>query len=524
MLRQRPRPAACHLHALRRVLRTGWILAVALVLYFAPRALAAGPTPSFGFREVTAKAETLAKEAFQEPKGQVPDWLPKITYDQWRQIRFRPDRALWGGQRLPFQVQFFHPGFYYNRVVTINVVDAHGVHPIPFSPDQFDYGLNDFASKVPQNLGYAGLRIHAPFKTPKYYDEVIVFLGASYFRAVGKNEVFGLSARAISIDTAETAGEEFPYFREFWLVKPVPKAKEMTVYAILDSPSLTGAYHFSVQPADQTLVNVEGVLFLRQPVKKLGIAPLTSMFFHGENTARQFEDFRPEVHDSDGMLINFSMGEWLWRPLDNPRTLSASGFRTSKPNGFGLLQRDRNFDHYQDLETRPDLRPSVWQVPRGEWGEGRVELVEIPTKSDTNDNIVMYWVPDKQAKPGERFSFAYTMYWYGDDPTRPPAGRVVATRQDRGTIEGAYRFVIDFAGKQLEALPADTVVRGVVTVALGPDAAELLDQHVVKNAVTGGWRLTFQVRPKQKNAIELRAFLDKGDEALTETWSYALLP
>ncbi len=500
------------------------MVGVCLIVACAHRAHAANPEPTFGFKEVTAKAEKLAKEPFQEPKGQVPEWLTKITYDQWRQIRFRPDHALWRDPRLPFQVQFFHPGLYYNRLVDINVIDTKGVHPVPFSPDQFDYGQNDFASKVPQNLGYAGFRIHAPFKTPKYYDEVIVFLGASYFRAVGKNQVFGLSARGLAINTAEPSGEEFPYFREFWLVKPTAKTKEMVIFGLLDSPSLTGAYRFAVQPGDETLVNVETRLFLRQPVKKLGIAPLTSMFYHGENTTRQFEDFRPEVHDSDGVLINFSTGEWLWRPIDNPRALQVSGFHTAKPNGFGLLQRDRDFDHYQDLETRPDLRPSVWQVPRGAWEDGHVELVEIPTKSDTNDNIVTYWVPDKEPKPNEPCTFAYTMHWYGEDPTRPPAGRALATRRDRGTAEGAERFVVDFGGKQLEALPSDTVLRGVVTIASGQDSAELLDQHVVKNVVTGGWRLTFQVRPKQKNVIELRAFLDKGGEALTETWSYSLAP
>ncbi len=523
-MRQPPRPDSRRLLADRSALQLGPIVGLALLVSTAPRALAAGPNPPFGFREVAAKAEQLAKESFQEPKAQVPDWLTKITYDQWRQIRFRPDQALWRGQRLPFQVEFFHPGLFYNRIVVVNVVDSKEVHPMEFSPSQFDYGHNDFASKVPQNLGYAGFRIHAPFKTPKYYDEVIVFLGATYFRAVGKDEAFGLSARSLSINTAEPSGEEFPYFREFWLVKPAAKAKAMTIYALLDSPSLTGAYSFAVQPGEQTMVNVEGQLFLRQAVKKLGIAPLTSMFFHGENSARQFEDFRPEAHDSDGLLLNFSTGEWLWRPLDNPRTLQVNGFQMSKPAGFGFLQRDRVFDHYQDLETRPDRRPSVWQVPRGDWNTGRVEVVEIPTKSDTNDNVVTYWVPDKQAKPGESVLFAYTMYWYGDDPSRPPGGRVVATRQDRGTAEGLYRFVIDFAGRQLEALDADTVLRGVVTIASGADAAELVDQHVVKNGVTGGWRLTFQVRPKQKNPIELRAFLDKGGEALTETWSYALVP
>lgn len=523
MPQQRPTPDIYRFR-LRPATRPGVILGCVAFLLALARMPASAAGPAFDLNSVTEKAQQLAKESYQEPKGQVPDWLLKISYDQWRQVRFRPEQALWRDQHLPFQVQFFHPGLYYNRTVVVNVVDSKGVHPVPFAPSQFDYGKNDFASKVPQDLGFAGFRIHAPFKTPKYYDEVIVFLGASYFRAVGKDQVFGLSARGLAIDTAEPAGEEFPYFKEFWLVHPAPKAKEMTVYALLDSRSVAGAYRFVIQPGEQTMVKVDMLLYPRQEVKKLGIAPLTSMFFHGENTARQFEDFRPEVHDSDGVLLDFDSGEWLWRPVDNPRSLNVTAFHMTKPKGFGLVQRDRDFEHYQDLETHPDLRPSVWQAPRGEWGTGRVELVEIPTKSDTNDNIVTYWVPEKAPKPGELAAFAYTMYWYADDPTRPPGGRTIATRHDRGTDDGAYRFVIDFNGKQLEALPADTVLRGVVTIASGEQSAELLDQHVVKNPVTSGWRLTFQVRPKVKTSVELRAFLDKGGEALTETWSYVILP
>jgi len=393
-----------------------------------------------------------------------------------------------------------------------------------FSPDQFDYGHNDFASKVPQALGYAGFRIHAPIKTAKYFDEVIVFLGATYFRAVGKNEVFGLSARGIAIDTGLPTGEEFPYFREFWLVTPTAGAKDLTLYALLDSPSLAGAYRFVIQPGLETVVAVEARLFARKEVKKLGVAPLTSMFFHGENTPPVFEDFRPEVHDSDGLLLNFENGEWLWRPLGNPRALEIGGFHMLNPKGFGLVQRDRDFDHYQDLETRSELRPSVWVSPRGDWGDGQLELVQIPTKSDTNDNIVAFWTPTKPPKPGELVAFAYTMSWFDDDPARPPGGRAISTHRDRGTAEDAYRFVVDFAGKKLDVLPENTVLRGVVSVASGEASAELIDQQVVRNPITKGWRLTFQVRPKKKQPVELRAFLDKGGEALTETWSYALQP
>lgn len=479
---------------------------------------------AFNLDDVAAKAQKVAAEAYQDPSGQVPAWLTKITYDQWRDIRFRPEHALWHERRLPFHVQFFHPGLYYNRVVAVNVVDARGSRPVEFSPSQFNYGHNDFASKVPQNLGYAGFRMHAPIKTGGYYDEVIVFLGASYFRAVGQHDVFGLSARGLAIDTALPSGEEFPYFKEFWLVTPVEWATDVVVYALLDSPSLTGAYRFIVQPGERTTVHVEGRLFLRREVQTLGLAPLTSMFFHGENANRPFEDFRPEAHDSDGLLLSFNTGEWLWRPLDNARTLQVNTVHMPNPKGFGLIQRDRDFDHYQDLETHAERRPSVWITPRTGWGDGRIELVEIPTKSDTNDNIVAFWVPEKQPKPGEPVVFAYTMYWYSDDATGSVGGRVTATRRDRGTTDGAHRFVVDFAGPKLEALPPETVLRGVVSVASDPEAADLLDQQVVKNPATGGWRLTFQVQAKRRDPIELRAFLDKGGETLTETWSYVLLP
>jgi glucans biosynthesis protein len=504
---------------------TSWPAALAAWLLIAGvlPSNAAAP-PAFSFEDVTTRAQQLAKDSFKDPRGEVPTWLTQITYDQWRDIRFRPERALWKDKRLPFQVQFFHPGLYYDRTVALNVVDDQGVRPIQFSPNDFDYGRNEFASRVPQNLGFAGFRVHAPIKRKDYFDEVIVFLGASYFRAIGKDQVFGLSGRGVAIDTALPSGEEFPYFREFWLVAPQPGAKQLTIYALLDSASLTGAYQFVVRPGEQTAVSVDARIFLRTPVKKLGIAPLTSMFFHGEGNGRQVEDFRPEAHDSDGLLINFSSGEWLWRPLSNPHALSVSDFRASDIRGYGLIQRDRDFDHYQDLETRPDLRPSAWVTPHGNWGEGRVELVEIPTKADINDNIVTYWVPNNLPEPGKMSAWSYTIYWYNDDLNLSPGGRVVATRRDRGTVDGAYRFVIDFAGKKIEALPADTVLRGVVTIASGEDSAQLLDQQVVKNPVTNGWRLTLQIKPLRGDPVELRAFLDQGGTALTETWSDVIVP
>jgi glucans biosynthesis protein len=501
----------------RRSERTSYCLLLALTVAL----LCGSGARAFDLKDVQEKAQALAQKDYDQP-AKVPSWLLELNYDQWRNIRFHSDRALWRDRAVPFQVQFFHPGLYYDRTVTINVVEGDGIRTVKFSPDQFSYGLNDFASRVPQELGYAGFRIHAPFKTKDYPDEVIVFLGATYFRAVGRDQAFGLSARGLAIDTAESHGEEFPFFKEFWLLSPGPKATEIVVFALLDSPSLTGAYRFIVRPGEETTVDVESHLYLRREVRKLGIAPLTSMLFHGENTQRHFDDFRPEVHDSDGLLLNYASGEWLWRPLDNPADLNVNGFQMENPAGFGMIQRDRDFDHYQDLETRAERRPSCWVEPRGAWGKGRVELVEIPTNSDTNDNIVAYWVPEQSPKPGEEVTYSYILHWYGDDPSRPPGGRVVATRRDAGRVEDVRRFVIDFEGKKLERIPPDQVLRGVVTVVGGDAKGRLVDQHVVKNPLTGGWRLTFQVKPEDP-PFDLRAFLDRGGETLSETWSYQVL-
>ena len=498
-------------------------LLLALALLLPPLVPAAR---AFDLDAVAEKAADLASQPYQDRQKKVPKWMlvGSLTYDQWRDIRFRPDQALWRDKGLPFQVQFFHPGLYYDRTVQVNVVDESGVHPVPFSAERFDYGKNDFANRIPADIGYAGLRIHYPLKNPSYFDELIVFLGASYFRALGRDTVYGLSARGLAIDTVEPSGEEFPAFIEFWLVEPRPDATHLVLYALMDSRSLSGAYRFDIEPGVQTAVQVDARLFPRRAVAKLGVAPLTSMFFFGESSTRCFDDFRPEVHDSDGLLLHLATGEWLWRPIDNPPRVSVSSFGMRDPRGFGLLQRDRDFADYQDIETRAELRPSAWVVPRGDWGDGHVELAEIPTATELNDNVVTFWVPDESLKPGRPLMFAYTLYWYSDDATRPPGGRAVATRRDRGTLPNAYRFVIDFDSERLRALPVERPPNGMVSAGPQADAAELLDQHVVKNPATGGWRLTFQVRPKRADPVELRAYLAEGDDVLTETWSYALLP
>jgi glucans biosynthesis protein len=480
------------------------------------------PSAAFEFSALVERARALAAAPYADPGPDVPEWLREIDYDQWRDIRFRPDRALWSGTRSPFRIQFFHTGFLYERSVRVNVIDSQGVRPLALSPADFDYGKNEFESRVPQALRPAGLRVHHPILTPERLDEFLVFLGATYLRAVGRGQHYGLSARGLAIDTASPRGEEFPGFVEFWLVHPAADAKSLELYALLDSRRISGAYHFVATPGDVTRIAVDSHLFLREPIEKLGIGPLTSMFLRGENTRRWFDDFRPETHDSDGLLVQFAGGEWLFRPIDNPEELRVSSFEAGDVRGFGLVQRDRSFDHYQDLETRPDLRPSAWIAPRGSWGPGRVELVEIPVQKEFNDNVVAYWVPIQTLGAGGALHFEYTLDWYTADATRPPGAWAEATRVDRGTYDGALRVVVDFAGKPLRSLSEEAVLEGVVTV--DAERAELVEQRVEHNPITRGYRLVFQVRPHGGGPIELRAFLRHGARVLTETWSYVLEP
>jgi periplasmic glucans biosynthesis protein len=480
---------------------------------------------AFSLDDVAARAEKLASASYQKPNASLPKTIKSLTYDQYRDIRFRHERALWRTSKLPFEIMFFHRGFFYEDPVTIHEVSPEGVREIAFDADAFDYGKNKVERDELRGLGFAGFRVHYPVNTPTYRDEVLVFLGASYFRALGRGQRYGLSARGLAIDTAESAGEEFPRFVEYWIERPRPTAKELTIYALLDSPRATGAYRFVVKPGVTTVLDVDAKLFLRRNVAKLALAPLTSMFFFGVNQRPAREDYRPRVHDSEGLSIQASNKEWIWRPLVNPKRLLVTSFALTDPVGFGLMQRERGFAGYQDLEARYDVRPSAWVEPKGAWGPGRIELVQIPVPDETNDNIVAYWVPDRQPKPKEAFTYGYRVLWQKDRETRPPMGWVRETRRGRGyvkTDDGSIEMHVDFDGTALSQLPATADVN----VAHWIDGnGEIIERHTRRNEVTGGWRSVLRFRRVDRaKPVEVRANLVYDGKAISETWSYILPP
>ncbi|MEO8921992.1 MAG: glucan biosynthesis protein G [Caldimonas sp.] len=474
----------------------------------------------FGFDDVASRARKLAAQAYKAPENRMPAALRDLDYDQYRDIRYRPDKALWRTEKLPFEVMFFHQGRAVPEPVRINIVEPHGEHVLPFDPSLFDYGRNKIDPASLRDAGFNGFRIHYALNRPNYKDEVLVFQGASYFRALGKGQGYGLSARGLAVDTAAPEGEEFPRFVEFWIERPKALATSLVIYALLDSKRVAGAYRFVVTPGAETTMQVTARLYLRERIAKLGLAPLTSMFAFGENQPGH-DDYRPEVHDSDGLSMESAEGEWIWRPLVNPKRLLVTSFAMTNPRGFGLLQRDRAPADYEDPEAQYERRPSAWIEPIGPWGGGRVELVQIPSPDETNDNIVVYWVPAIAPQPGRAFDFAYRIRWQMTAMAPAGKGWVVQTRRGRGFTkrpDGDINFVVDFDGPPLRGLAPEAELEPVVWA----DAnAEIHERNLFRNRVSGAWRMTVRFkRLDPSKPVELRAYLKQRQSTLTETWSY----
>lgn len=482
-----------------------------------------GLSDRFSFDSVVRRASKLADAPYQPDQTALPPFFAGLDYDKYRDIRFRRDQAIWRADSLPYLAEIFPRGFLHKDRVTINLIEDGKATPIAFKSSLYDYGKNDVPEDItdsPKDLGFAGFRLLHPLNKPDVFDELAVFLGASYFRAVPKGLFYGLSARGLAIDTGLASKEEFPVFREFWLEKPARDASSVTIYALLDSPSVSGAYRFVIKPGEETVMDVKVHLFMRERVKKLGLAPLTSMFLHGEDTDRFVDDFRPEVHDSDGLIVETGNGERIWRPLVNPKGLRISDFHADNLKAFGLLQRDRDFKSYEDMEAHYQARPSAVVEPIGEWGKGVVELVEIPSDSEKYDNIVAFWVPERAPGAGQQLEYEYRLRLAADPEVKMTGGRTLSTRIGAAGTDAPQsqkrRFVVDFVGPTLAGLPTDTPVEAVIDASPGT----LTKPVVQPNPETKGWRLFFDLTPDGDAPVDLRAYLKNGNDVLSETWSF----
>lgn len=505
------------------------LLRVARILFGAVAALPLAANAAFTFDDVVERARALAAQPYQAPVP-IPKFMRELSYHAYQGMIFDPKQTLWRESRSNFQVMLMPAGLFYAHPVSINIIDAEGVHRLPFEKSRFMFNDAEVQKLVPADLGYAGFKLTFPLRGERELNQFLVFAGASYLRGVGRNDNFGLSARGIAVNTGLASGEKFPDFTEFWLERPAPKATSMTVYALLDGEHLTGAYRYRIVPGDATKLQVDTVLFQRNNIELLGIAPLTSMFFYGENSVRPVGEWRPEVHDTDGLLLKDGVtGELVWRPLINPQKLEMDFFQVDNVRGFGLLQRDNSFAHYQDLEARYHTRPSAWVEPVGDWGRGEVALIQLPSRDETNDNTVAFWHPTGPRSRVAEQRFSYTMQFGPDAIAAHSLGKVVNTfighgdRIGGGTRAGSYRFIVDFAGDRLSGLAKGAPVVAQVSVQ-GGAGAELIEQFVEYNDPCACWRLSILAKPEKDRSLLLRAALLSGGEVLTETWDYRLPP
>ena len=492
---------------------------------------AAAQRGTFGYEDVIKRARELSESPFDSVVPPLPPQLENQDWDAWREIRFRPERALLAGGPGRFRLQLFHLGHLFKKPVTINTIRDRIATPIPYQAALFDYGKTKFDKPLPVNLGFAGLRVHYPLNDPRNNDELISFVGSSYFRHLGKGQQYGLSARGVSVNTTPLDGnEEFPSFREFWIDTPDNDTR-ITIYALLDGPSLSGAYQFIVTPSEESPVDVQVTLFPRKAIARLGMAPLTSMYFLGENDRHfndrnKFDEFRPELHDSDGLLIHTESDEWIWRPLKNPGLQEIHAFEAKNLKGFGLMQRDRRFEHYQDLELGYEARPSYWVEPRDDWGEGAVELVELATRDETFDNIICAFVPKTPAEPGNSINFGYRIYSMNDGRDLHKLGATLATYSAPAGALGSSeqvashsrRLMIDFNGGELEYYLKQP---GLVELVPSAADAKVIRSFLVPNPQIKGFRAMIDVQFEEHKIGVVRAYLRAGPKLLSETWTYA---
>ncbi len=483
---------------------------------------------AFSFDVLTSRMREAAGKAYKAPSITLPKPIQKLTYDQYKAIAFRPERALWADINAQFRLEAFHMGWLFKEPVRLfEVVDGMAM-PIIFTDEDFEYRpplkAEDFKDlKMP---GVAGFRIYFPLNRPDVFDELIVFQGASYFRALGHGNNYGISARGLAIDTATSKDEEFPSFTEFYIERPTPTATKIRIYAALEGPSVTGAYAFNVIPGEDTVTDISARLFFRSDINRLGIAPLNSMFLFGENNRYVFDDYRAQVHDSDGLQIVSQEGAQLWRTLNNPSVLANSFFSNSSVASFALLQRQRGFADYEDAEAHYERRPSLRVQPSGDWGKGNVQLVEIPSDLEQNDNIVSFWIPDQPAKAGQSMEVAYRLSW-GDLKAEPSVlARAVGTRTGVGgpsgikNEAGLRKFVVDFSGGMLSSVAGDAKVAAKTSVGGG----DVVGSSIERIDSKGIWRVSFDVRPGGDAPLEMSSYLVLAERPISETWHYQWRP
>lgn len=488
-----------------------------------------GAKQPFSFDLLKERAKALSQQAHQPPAIRHAAILDQIDYDRFQQIKYRADASLRLDRENRTPLQLFHLQRSFNVPVAIHLVDGGEAREVRYSADLFATPDGHPARQLPGDTGFSGFRVmNRDLKT-----DWLAFLGASYFRSSGPYNQYGLSARGLALDIGLGKPEEFPAFTAFWLEPGKSGQAAMTIYALLDSPSVAGAYRIATEKLTdasdihRVVQEIECELYPRRAVSRVGIAPFSSMFWYGEGSRKRAADWRPEIHDSDGLAIATGSGERIWRPLGNPRRTLTSVFSDRDPKGFGLMQRDRDFVHYLDDGVFYERRPSAWVEPLDPWGEGAVHLLEIPTDDETLDNIAAYWCPAGGLEPGKPQRWRYRLSWVDEVPLPDGLGKATATwtgiggRPGFARPDGVRKYVIDWQGRVFDGLTRNDGVEILVTASRGT-VSNAYSHPVVDQRER--WRSFFDIAvapgtpAAEADPVDLRCYLRLKGKALTETW------
>ncbi|MCO8122183.1 glucan biosynthesis protein [Stieleria sp. TO1_6] len=481
------------------------------------------PTEINDFQSLAEFARQQAKNAFT-PSIPPVKVLADLDYDQFRKIQFIHQRAKWDDGKSPFWLEMFHRGFVQRDRVEMFSIEQGKSKPFPFLKQDFQYPDSIKADQIPDDSGYAGLRVVGRFPGNHDAQEMLTFVGSSYFRARSAETIYGSSARGLAINIALNQDEEFPLFRRIWVIKPGEDDRQLMLLAHLDSPSVSGAYQFTLQPGSaETVVTVNAKVFLREQadatepaIEKIGIAPLTSMWIWGDGLKGPPQDKRPGVHDSDGLLVHSGEDGWIWRPYSRLPYPSTSFRKVRALLGFGVLQRNRAFFHYDDYNAKYHMRPSIWVTPHTPWQDGRVELLEIPGAHEGIDNIAAYWVPDQMPAPGQPLELNYDLAFFpGDIGAENYVGRSTNFYVDRNPVADRIGLTIRFSGLALRQLPVDRAVNIVTSIA----GADLLHSESTRTE-TGDYIVDVTFRATSESPVDLAVKLQDGERALTELFTY----
>jgi glucans biosynthesis protein len=512
----------------------GWVASDLAAAAAAEGLTLAEPAP-FSYDSFRDQARAMAHGPYIGPPRPAPEVVQKINYEEWGKIKFRDDHALFADGPGRYPLTFFHLGVFFQKAIEIHVVDAGQSRKVVYDQSYFDMPADSPARKLPEGAGFAGFRIQEARDglLDWHKNDWVAFLGAAYFRSIGELRQYGMSSRGIALDVAVAdRPEEFPDFTKFY-VEANEANDGVLIYALMEGPSIVGAYKFDMKRGKGVVMDIDAALFMRNPVSRFGIAPLTSMYWYSETKKETAIDWRPEVHDSDGLAMWSGNGERLWRPLNNPPRIMISAFGDNNPRGFGLLQRDRVFDHYLD-GVNYDRRPSLWVEPLGNipgegWGKGSIQLCEIPTDDEIHDNIVAMWVPEKPIAAGSEVSLRYRLHWLADEPYPSALGRCVATRLSNGgqpglpRPKGVRKFMVEFLGGPLSKLPYGVKPEPIISASRGTILAyEVVE--AVPDDVPGHWRVQFDLAVDGTDPVEMRCFFKSGAETLTETWLFQYHP